>query len=436
MYIKSVEINNVRSISNFTMAFPQLAGWHVLIGDNGVGKSSIVRAIALALIGQIQAQGLRANWDDWLKKGATTGSIKLNAFMDSKLDSFKLEGKPVKFTAKDNSVTFLMEFVRGKNPVEIEVKDSFLLTNKKTPISYRYTNDWKGAFSVAYGPYRRFEGNNSELERLFRSPSYSDLAGHLSVFSESVALSEVVEWLKYLHHKSLEKQKESEDTLKNLKTLINSADFLPHGAKLESVNSDGVFFKDGNGTTIAINQMSDGYRSILSLTLELIRQLTRVYGAKLVFRNIQREHKTIDLPGVVLIDEIDAHLHPTWQTRIGQWFTRYFPNLQFIVTTHSPLVCRASEQGSIWRLAAPGSDGESGEVTGLERDRLIYGNILDAYGTEVFGENVSISQDSNKMLNRLAELNVKSMMGQITDQENTELQELRAKFPTETKIKK
>ena len=204
------------------------------------------------------------------------------------------------------------------------------------------------------------------------------------------------------------------------------------------MGSAGVFFKDGNDVKISVNQMSDGYRSVLSMTFELIRQLVRVYGAELVFKNIEKGEMFVDLPGVVLVDEIDAHLHPTWQTRIGKWFLKYFPKLQFIVTTHSPLVCRAAEKGSIWRLAAPGSDEESGEVTGLDRERLIFGNVLDAYGTGVFGENTSISEDSNEMLNRLSELNVKSMMGLIdeNDEENKELQELRAKFPTEKTVKK
>ena len=138
----------------------------------------------------------------------------------------------------------------------------------------------------------------------------------------------------------------------------------------------------------------------------------------------------IDVAGVVLIDEIDAHLHPTWQTRIGQWFTHYFPNLQFIVTTHSPLICRACENGSIWRLAAPGSDQVSGEVTGTQRDRLIYGNVLDAYGTQVFGMGTARSAEGNEKLNRLAELNIKSVTGEISDKEEQEYHELQAIFPT------
>ena len=170
--------------------------------------------------------------------------------------------------------------------------------------------------------------------------------------------------------------------------------------------------------------MSDGYRSVLSMTIDIIRFLIETYGVEKVFPN--KTQVTIDLPGVVLIDEVDAHLHPTWQTRIGQWFTKYFPNIQFIVTTHSPLVCRACENGSIWRLAAPGSSNESGEITGTYKKRLIYGNVLDAYGTEVFGENVSISEESDDKMNRLTLLNNKSIQGETSDAEEQELSELKS----------
>ena len=94
----------------------------------------------------------------------------------------------------------------------------------------------------------------------------------------------------------------------------------------------------------------------------------------------------IDLPGVVLVDEIDAHLHPTWQLRIGENLLRYFPKVQFIVTTHSPLICHAAEKGSVWRLPVPGDDSSfTGRVRGKELKRLIYGDILEAYDTELFG---------------------------------------------------
>ncbi|GAB3639214.1 hypothetical protein GCM10027422_48050 [Hymenobacter arcticus] len=248
-----------------------------------------------------------------------------------------------------------------------------------------------------------------------------------------------MEWLRELDYQRLKQQEadntpsETGHTLEYIKRLINESELLPHGATLDRIETEGPVFLDGNGNTIPVTQMSDGYRSVLSLTFELIRQLVRVYGTTAVFQQLaknQSDKLEIDLPGVVIVDEIDAHLHPTWQTRIGQWFLKCFPNIQFIVTTHSPLVCRAAETGSIYRLAAPGSDEKSREVTGIERERLIYGNILDAYGTEAFGEGVSRSPDSTAKMEELAALNLKSMLGEITSSEEARMLELRQILPT------
>ena len=154
-----------------------------------------------------------------------------------------------------------------------------------------------------------------------------------------------------MNYKKLEEDKKARNTLENLKKFINKSDLLPQNVQLEQVSSGGVTFRDGNGALVSVTEMSDGFRSVLSLTFELIRQLVFTFGAKEVFQNIEKGEININISGVVLIDEIDAHLHPTWQTRIGQSLTTYFPAIQFIVTTHSPLVCRAAERGSIWRLS-------------------------------------------------------------------------------------
>ena len=69
MYIQKVNIENIKSIKNFEMEFENPAGWHVLIGDNGSGKSSIIQAIALALIGSDEIAGIQPNWNDYLKWG-------------------------------------------------------------------------------------------------------------------------------------------------------------------------------------------------------------------------------------------------------------------------------------------------------------------------------------------------------------------------------
>ncbi|MFN8393646.1 MAG: AAA family ATPase [Bacteroidia bacterium] len=198
----------------------------------------------------------------------------------------------------------------------------------------------------------------------------------------------------------------------NLRNFLNDGALLPNGVRLNGISSDGVFFEDSEGKKVNLHDLSDGYRSVLSITFELVRQLVRSYGEQSVFANIEQGNMNIPLPGVVIIDEIDAHLHPTWQTRVGQWFTQYFPKLQFIVTTHSPLICRASgEHGKIFQLATPDSEHPSREITGIERDRLVYGDILDAYSTDLFGKDIERGQEGRQLQEEYRQLVYKDRYG-------------------------
>jgi energy-coupling factor transporter ATP-binding protein EcfA2 len=419
MYLKKVHIRNIRSIAHFEMTFDKPAGWHVIIGDNGAGKSTIVRSISLGIIGPNDSKALRLNLNEWVRKGQDEpGFISLTVLKspeDSKTGQSRPRKKPF------DAILTLRKKERNGYVVE---------GNKGAPEENIWSNA-NGWFSCAFGPFRRFTGGEKEWMKVY----YSDprAAAHLSVFGEDVALTEAIDWLKNLHIKALEqassvhsKTDENEtEILASLKSFLNEGGLLPHGATLDSISSEGVFFVDGNGASIDVTQMSDGYRSILSLTFELIRQMVRSFGQQAVFKNFKQGKFTIDLPGVVLIDEIDAHLHPSWQAQIGDWFLKVFPGIQFIVTTHSPLICRASEKGSIWRLRAPGSTFASGEVAGVEKQRLIFGDLLDAYGTELFGRNITQSPSGQHLAEKLAALNLKSFKQQLDAQEQATLEQLR-----------
>ena len=419
MYIQQIGIINIRSIPNLNweITLHECAGWHVIIGDNGAGKSSLLRAVALVLIGLNQAAALRQNWNDWLTQGESEGEIFLNLLYDSNFDVTSQENQldwycnaPVlmqlKRDAKDNVII---------EPQEVDGFEAKRFLWRKNP----------GWFSAAYGPYRRFKGGNQDYEKLYESNP--KLAAHLSVFGEDVALTECLKWLQDLQFKKLEGDPQG-NLLDSVKEFVNQSGFLPHQAHLENVSSRGVEFIDGNGCRLPVEDLSDGYRSILSLTFELIRQLARVYGYQSIFD--PHDPTKIIPPGVVLIDEIDAHLHPTWQRKIGIWFREHFPNLQFIVTTHSPLICQAATVGTVYRLPKPGSNELGGMITGQDLDRLLYGNVLDAYGTEAFGADVTRSDESKKYLQRLAQLNCKELREELTEDEREEQQKLRAMMPT------
>jgi predicted ATPase len=443
MYIRKVEIKNIRSIKAFEMEFPegQESGWHVLIGDNGAGKSSIVRAIAAVLIGPEQIAAVLQNWEEWLRKSQSEGSIQLELVPDWDVDTIG-RGQP----PKNKSVLNVFNFQRAHKGVFMKSNSN---QDKMPPTNYNWSTN-SGWFSVAYGPFRRFTGGDARWSKVYYAAPKA--GAHLSVFGEDVALTEALDWLKDLDRKRLKEKEsvelrnasepttdyltQSDQLFHSLKSFINQSNLLPGNTRFDGIDIDGnVRFVDNNDSVIKVTEMSDGYRSILSLTFELIRQLTQTYGVEQLFSHDNKQY--INLPGVVIIDEIDAHLHPTWQTRIGQWFTKYFPNIQFIVTTHSPLVCRGcvaengTINGSIWRLAAPGSEEESGPLNDTDRDRLVYGNVLDAFGTGAFGENIERTKAAQALLKELAQLDKLHTFGQITPEQDKQRLYLQKIFTTD-----
>lgn len=450
MYIKKVKIKHIRAIKQLTLTFDKPAGWHVLIGDNGSGKSAIVKSIALALLNQGDINATREDWEDWLSQGQKEGFIELDVLPDKEYDhgltpdndgiiknkvvfeeyfNSNESGSDESDLPESEEQTEGISNIRWGGVGGVRIKELKFGNQRILGVNAMAANlDLrKGWFAAAYGPFRRFTGGSIEKEKVYKSNPY--LGALLSVFGEDVALSEALTYVRELYIQKLEYPAEPK-TVDYLKKFINEAELLPHQVTIDEINANAILFKDANGRRISTLQMSDGFRSVLSLTLELIRQLIAVYKPKRVFDNVIKGGKIIDLPGIVLIDEVDAHLHPTWQTKIGQWFTQHFPQIQFIVTTHSPLICRAAENGTIWQLPTPGFNETLQEIKGIKRDRLIFGNVLDAYGTGVFGEKTPISEQATGKLNELAELNVKSMFGQISEPEEQQLNELRSIFPT------
>ena len=418
MYVTRAQIENVRVISEFDLDLTkgEAAGWHVILGDNGSGKSTFIRALAATLIGQENATALRQDWSTWLGEKASTGRISLSIRADPALDRWVQQGKQSNKTIKPR-----VSFSREPNG---SVFAEFNGENTKRTV----WGGGRGWFSAAFGPFRRFRGGDREYEKLYYS--HTRLAAHLSAFGEDVALSEALEWLKNAQFRALEKEPSALALTNGLVCFINNSGLLPHGARIAEISSSGIMVDNGAGACVPVEEMSDGYRSVLSMTFELVRAMDAAFGTETLLKELDAQKGQLTLPGVILIDEVDAHLHPAWQKRIGTWFTDCFPKVQFFVTTHSPIICQAAERGSIWRLAEPGSDEKSHRVTDQDLERLIYGNVLEAYSTEFFGVDVTRSRSSKDMLRQLAELNRKSLKDGLTSDEKRERATLQRRLPS------
>lgn len=403
-----------------------------MLGDNGMGKTSVVRAISAALVGPEEFLRFDPVLNFWVTKGEKKAEIEL---VIEKHSEDKRSGKGgAKGGVKDITT------IHCKTIIEQEIENGrqwkFKDRSAKDGVhpNYYVWGTGEGWFSAAFGPYRRFTGGNQSLESFYvRNPK---IGAHLTAFKEDAALTENVVWLKDIHHRAVTggKYQEYEQIPQGIIHFVNQPDLLPDGYKLVALTPDGPIFTTPSGDNIPLYELSEGLKSVTSIAFELLRLLVNTFSVKAIFKNFIDENSlndTIDIKGIVLIDEIDLHLHPTWQARIGHWFTKCFPNIQFIVTTHSPVICRAAANGTIWHLTAKEDGATITEVKGVRRNQLLYGDILDAFGTELFGHNITRDPEGHEKLDRLAYLNTLQLIGKATKADLKERSELLSIFPNQ-----
>lgn len=244
-----------------------------------------------------------------------------------------------------------------------------------------------------------------------------------TLFHEDASLAEGVSWLVELHLRRLERRSGAEALLNTVLAVLSDG-LLPDQYEVRNVDSEGLWVaRKGLKTTYPLQEMSDGYRTVAALVLDLIRQIQDVYG------HIRTTHLddggiAVAAPGVVLIDEVETHLHVAWQRQVGGWMRRHFPNIQFIVSTHSPYVCQAADRDGLIRLPGP-SERRRPEV--VERDlygRVVYGTGDDAVVSELFGLETPYSDRAQEKRRRLVMLESKVFAGDATTEETDEYAQL------------
>lgn len=210
----------------------------------------------------------------------------------------------------------------------------------------------------------------------------------------------------------------SEVSLEERKELYNGVDYC------DSINSlsYSVNYAEGNKSSVKpSSEHSHGIKCVVEMVAEI------------AFRCITlNEHLGYNAcrqaTGVVMIDDINAYLSPEYQQQLIEGLKYAFPKLQFIVTTDSPFILRGcSEEDTVYKLSSNADVTEVKEVTGAEKDRLVYGDVLDAYWTGNFGL-IAISDNGKEMKKRLHHLFKASAYGKITESEKDELFRLQQIF--------
>ncbi|MEE2049427.1 AAA family ATPase [Nocardiopsis tropica] len=423
MYIERVRINGIRGFHGDRAAdltFPRptdpLEGkgsWTVLAGRNGSGKTTLLRAIALGLVGPAYARNLVADFGSWISPGADTGEIHTSIVRVPNWGTFT-HGASVE--AFDGNLAWNRldsgRGVRVTGPVDVTTADGPTASSRGP-----WAEDSNGWYVMGYGPFRRLESSASHAQRLAQA---GGPVGRLaSLFSEDVSLTESVEWLKDVHLRRLEGRLGAGGLMDFVIRILNDG-LLPDGFQVERVDADGLWARHA-GVVIALHELSDGYRTVAALVLDLIRHIHTAEGDHVLdFYDDSTPTPVIYTPGVVLIDEIDVHLHVSWQKTIGGWLKRHFPGMQFIVSSHSPYICQSADPGGLIRLPGANEDSAPHVVSDDLYERVVYGSGDDALLTDLFGIDSPYSEAAEAKRQRLAALEVAIMRGTASVEERQE----------------
>jgi predicted ATP-binding protein involved in virulence len=355
MYIHKIEIENIRGFEKVELDLDRgggkYAGWTVLAGRNGSGKSTLLKAIALAVAGPSMAGKLERTFAGWVREGAKEAKarVRLEGGVGDVID-MRAEVWP-----KSADAALRWE-VKNGGPEPSMTSDGPDPSTLMGP----WAENPRGWFITGYGPFRRFTAHDRP-ER--GAPTMVERLNAL--FDEDATFADALRWLKGIHALRLDhldragrddkenpdeaKRKrelagELQQVLEHIVLLLNGTSeqdrLLPDPeVRVVDVDQPNGIVVERRGVRFPLRRLSDGYQVVIGLIIDIARQLYECYG---YFWVIEDEGKRVVAPeGVVLIDEMDDHLHIEWQKRIGIWLKEHFPNIQFIVTTHSPFICRA-----------------------------------------------------------------------------------------------
>lgn len=409
MWIEYLGIINIRSFEKEVFSFARAKGrpypWITLLGENGGGKSTVLQTLGLLLAGPEGAQTLVPRPVGWLRNESAPGLMSVR-FHQGNNDPGKTRSKSFNYS----------QGVTGRNRIKVgnQVYTEPALLSLPTPkLSWLRANVFasKGAgwFAAGYGAFRRLTRSHQVVvPALEPQARYTNF---LTQFNEDEPLATFERWMVYLDYVIAKggqhsKQAERQRTLGI--EVINR--MLPGGARFDSVTSEGRILFDMGGRKVPTLAMSDGYRSVLALTGDLVWRLMQAFP--------QSDHPLHE-EGVVLIDELDIHLHPLWQRHIAGWLRERFPNLQFFVATHSPFVAAgAGEDALTLRLTLEKGVTQVEEVqtpVALSVDRILQ--------SEAFGQVSPYSPPTQEAIDRYDALARKKKRSPAEEKEFTRLRE-------------
>ncbi len=329
MKIEKLYIKNFKGIEYQELFFnPNM---NVLIGDNGSGKTSILESLSIVM-------GTFFQRIDGAQSRPLKDSEKRTIIVSP--ESFEVQ-LPCEFYVEHTFENKTYQWSRSSNKLKggFSYRNASLLINRARELSESVR---QGEFEDL--PLLSFYGTErlaEKKQKLAYAKQNSRLDGYYSALDPRSFKTKFLEWFKTFEDSALKFNKD--------KTLYNAftnaiSEMVPEWTNIhfswEADDMLGLFEKE---TWVPFGQMSAGFRNIIRIAADIAYRAIKL--------NPHLGESAIkETQGIVLIDEIDMHLHPKWQRHIINDFKRTFPKIQFIITTHSPFVVQSLQANEIINL--------------------------------------------------------------------------------------
>ncbi len=304
VYFEEVKITDVKCFKGtHKISFAKPNGepqqWNVILGNNNTGKTTILKILA--------SLDLRKGNEYYYPKGTIFKELKSSFLINSSFNRF---------------ISGVVWSIRGEN--------NKMYLSAATP----YGDDYfiNNLLFFGYGISRKISETN--LSNVEIEKEYLD-----GIFQDDVRYTNPEEWLFQLDLVASKGDKNSQKLLSKVKEILTS-DLLPDVHEIElisetkenTVQNYALFHTDYG--KVRLRELGYGYQSTMVWVVDL---------AKKMFERFHKLENPLHGAAICLVDEIDLHLHPDWQRKIIKYLSGVFPNVQFIVTAHSPLIVQSAE---------------------------------------------------------------------------------------------
>jgi predicted ATP-binding protein involved in virulence len=364
MLIQTLHLRDFRCFADLEMDFHEHLT--VLVAPNGQGKTAILEAISISLgtfVGAFDLGRAKHIERTDARYGSRTGLQAEQRYPVSIAANFQL--------SDDRLISISRELSGPKN--KSTIREAAALTQYGKELQSQIRQEMPTILPVVayYSTGRLWKAHNLSTRKWLtasRSLGYEDCLSSASNFAQVQA------WIAKATLAQLQTPQDSLDqALQSIQRAVNQALNSEGWRNFHyNLSYEDLVMQKGEQEILPVSLLSDGMRTMISLIADLAFRCVCLNG-------LSGLDSPLNSPGIVMVDEIDLHLHPRWQQRVLHSLSQAFPKIQFIVTTHSPQVLSTVDRTAI-RLLSQTSDDDlltmHSEIPNLQTQGVSSSDIL------------------------------------------------------------